>query len=258
MTAPRAEADGGMDGIANAREPRTADLRELSRPHARGCLRSFRALRLYLAADLHRYQHGGRFRFWRHFLFTPGYKYTVWMRLSGYLKTGSVTRLTLYPVAKLILLRCRYKYGIAIPEYTEIGPGFFINRFGGIYVNGHARIGHDVTMSAQTMIGQTNRGKRAGVPTIGNRVFMGFESKVIGNVTVGDDSALGVSALVSRDVPKDSVVAGIPAKVISTGGTEGYVNRPVPADLLAACYAANGETPAAPAPPLSPAGDEKV
>lgn len=236
-----------MHEITSVPEIRTPDLNELSRPHSRGCLKSFRAVRLYLAADLHRYQHGGRLRFWRHFLFTPGYKYTVWMRLCGYLKVNRVTRLMLYPFAKLILLRCRYKYGIAIPEYTEVGPGFFINRFGGIYVNGHAKIGHDVTMSAQTMIGQTNRGKRAGVPAIGNRVFMGFESKVIGNVEVGDDSVLGVSALVSHDVPRGCVVTGMPAKVISTGGTEGYVNRPVPPDLLAACYAANGETPPTPA-----------
>ena len=63
---------------------------------------------------------------------TPGYKYTVWMRLCGYLKRGRLSRVTLYPPAKLILLHCRYKYGIAIPEYTEIGPGLFINRFGGV------------------------------------------------------------------------------------------------------------------------------
>ncbi|KRA84444.1 serine acetyltransferase [Altererythrobacter sp. Root672] len=215
------------------------DLEALAKPHSRGCLRSFRALRLYLTADLHRY-HAGRFHFWRHFLFTPGYKYTFWMRLSGYLKTGRITRLTLYPIAKFILLHCRYKYGIAIPEYTEIDPGLFINRFGGIYMHGHTKIGHDVTLSAMTMIGQTNRGKRAGTPTIGNRVFMGVGAKVIGKVTVGDDSAIGVSALVTRDVPPNSVVAGIPAKVISEEGSEGYVNRTVPAELLAACYAANG------------------
>lgn len=219
-----------------------ADLEALARPHSRGCLKSMKALRLYLKADLHRYQHAGRFRFWRHFLFTPGYKYTVWMRLSGYLKTGRVKRLTLYPLAKFILLHCRYKYGIAIPEYTEIGPGLFINRFGGIYMHGHARIGHDVTLSAMTMIGQTNRGKRAGTPTIGDRVFLGVGAKVIGKVTVGNDSAIGVSALVTKDVPPNSVVAGIPAKVISDSGSEGYVNRVVPADLLAACYAASGQT----------------
>jgi serine O-acetyltransferase len=196
---------------------------------------------LYLTADLYRYQHSGRFGFRRHFLITPGYKYTVWMRLCGYLKTKRATRLTLYPAAKLVLLHYRYKYGIAIPEYTDIGPGLFINRFGGIYVNGHAKIGHDVTLSAMTMLGQTNRGKRAGTPTIGNRVFMGFGSKVIGNVEVADGGVIGVSAVVTRDVPPDCVVAGIPAKVLSNEGAAGYVNRLVPTDLLMACYAASGQ-----------------
>ncbi|MEM8696123.1 MAG: hexapeptide transferase [Pseudomonadota bacterium] len=229
-----------MNDVARPPIAGTADLEKLARPHSRGCLNRFRALQLYLKADLHRYQRNGRFHFWRHFLFTPGYKYTVWMRLCGYLKTRPIARYALYPLAKLILLRCRYKYGIAIPEYTEIGPGLFINRFGGIYVNGHVVIGHDVTLSAMTMLGQTNRGKRAGTPIVGDRVFMGFGSKAIGNVVIGEDSALGVSALVTRDVAPGSVMAGIPAKPRSDAGTDGYVNRPVPPDLLEACYRANG------------------
>src|SRR3546814_8262351 len=64
--------------------------------------------------------------FWKHFLFTPGYKYTVVMRSCGYLRTRKFMAFGLYPLAKWWLLRCRYKYGIAIPEYTVIGPGLFI------------------------------------------------------------------------------------------------------------------------------------
>src|SRR3546814_10220147 len=56
--------------------------------------------------------------FWKHFLFTPGYKYTVVMRSCGYLRTRKFMAFGLYPLAKWWLLRCRYKYGIAIPEYN--------------------------------------------------------------------------------------------------------------------------------------------
>jgi serine O-acetyltransferase len=215
-------------------------LDELSKPHTRGCLRSWRAVALHLKADLIRYHGGPRFRFWRHFLFTPGYKYTVWMRLAGYLKTRPLAKFTLYPIAKYILLRCRYKFGIAIPEYTDIGPGLFINRFGGIYVHGHALIGHDVTFSSTILIGQTNRGRRAGAPILGNRIYVGVGSRLIGRIEIGDGSVIGVNAVVTKDLPPNSVAAGIPAKILSQEGSGGYINRTVPPDLLAACYAARG------------------
>src|SRR3546814_15068748 len=84
------------------------------------------------------------------------------MRSCGYLRTRKFMAFGLYPLAKWWLLRCRYKYGIAIPEYTVIGPGLFINRFGGIYVNGDAVIGANANLTHGAMLGQVNRGERAG------------------------------------------------------------------------------------------------
>lgn len=215
------------------------NLEELSKPHKRGCLPTLKAVRLYLKADLCRYHGSGRMKFWRHFLFTPGYKYTVWMRLTGWGMQRKVTRYTIGLPLKFILSRCRYKYGIAIPEYTDIGPGFFINRFGGIYVNGDATIGSNVNIAQMSMIGQTNRGARAGSPTIGDRVYIAVGSCIIGRVRVGNDAVVGANAVVTKDVDNMGVVGGIPAKLLSTSGSEGYINREAPAELLAACYAAN-------------------
>lgn len=216
-----------------------AKLEKLSRPHMRGCLPTWAAVRLHLRADLHRYEGGGRFKFWRHFLFTPGYKYTVWMRVAGYLKHSRMTRCTLYPLAKWRLVHCRYKYGIAIPEYTDVGPGLFINRFGGIYINGDVKIGSNVNIAQMSMLGQTNRGDRTGSPTLGDRVFVGVGSSVIGHVHVGDGAVVGVNSVVTKDVERDCVVGGTPAKVLSREGSQGYINRPVPPDLLDACLRAS-------------------
>lgn len=209
---------------------------EQARPHLRGCPVSFAKLVALLKADLYRY--AGRVdgkSFWRHYLFTPGYKYTVLMRSCGWLKTKRWKAFGLYPFAKLLLLRCRYKYGIAIPEYTVIGPGLFINRFGGIYLHGDAVIGANANFTHSTMLGQMNRGARAGAPIMGDRVFLGAGAKVIGFVRLGDDSAVGANAVVTRDVPDGAVVGGIPAKVLSMEGSAGYINRQVPAPLMAAC-----------------------
>lgn len=211
----------------------------MGKPHRRGCARSLRGLAAVLRADLYRY--GGRTgagAFWRHFLFTPGYKYTVVMRSCGYLRTRPLMAFGLYPLFKFWLLRCRYKYGIAIPEYTVIGPGLFINRFGGIYINGDAVIGANANLTHGIMLGQANRGERAGSPILGDRVFLAAGAKVIGRIHLGDDCAVGANAVVTKDVPERGVVGGIPAKLISTKGSEGYVNQLVPDWLMRRCEGA--------------------
>lgn len=210
----------------------------LGKPHSRGCARTFAELRALLQADLYRYEGrigGGAFL--RHFLFTPGYKYTVVMRTCGYLRTRRFNAFGLYLLFKWFLLRCRYKYGIAIPEYTVIGPGLFINRFGGIYVNGDAIIGANANLTHGTMLGQANRGAYTGSPILGDRVFLGAGAKIIGRVQLGDDCAVGANAVVTKDVPEKGVVGGIPARLISQSGSDGYVNRLVPDELLRRCRA---------------------
>jgi len=216
-----------------------AFLSEASVPHRRGCVRSFSSLRAVLAADLYRYAgRTGVKPFLKNYLFTPGFKYTVLMRLCGYLRTKPAWALGFYPLSKMLLLRARYKYGIAIPEYTLIGPGFFINRFGGIYVNGDVVIGTNVNYTHGGMLGQLNRGPRAGNPTLGNRVLLASGAKVIGRISVGDDCSIGANAVVTKDVPDGGVVGGVPAKLLSQAGSAGYINRQVPESLMRRCVGA--------------------
>lgn len=212
------------------------DLDALSRPHKRGCLPDLPTVICYLKADLYRYHGDGRLKFWRHFLFTPGYKYTVWMRLAGWASNSKLTLFTFGWFLKWMLMRCRYKYGIAIPEYTEIGPGLFINRFGAIYMNGDAVIGANVNIAQMTLIGQANRGKRAGSPTVGDRVYVGVGTCIVGRITVGNGVVVGVNSVVSRDIPEDAVVAGTPAEILSMQGSTGYINRMVPDAMIRTCY----------------------
>lgn len=192
----------------------------------------FRLVRALIQSDLYRYAGSVRTRaFLKHYLFTPGFKYTVVMRLCGYLKQRRITKWTLYPPLKFLLLRYRYKYGIAIPEYTKIGPGFFINRFGGVMINGDAVIGANCNITHGAMLGQLNRGPKAGSPVLGDDVFLAAGCKVIGRIRIGDRAAVGANAVVTKDVPDDGVVGGIPAKLLSTKGSEGYINRRVWPDL---------------------------
>jgi serine O-acetyltransferase len=124
-----------------------------------------------------------------------------------------------------MLLRCRYKYGLAIPENTVIGGGLFINRFGGIYIHNDAIIGRNCNITPGVLLGQINRGKKMGAPIIGDRVFLGSGAKVVGRVHVGDDAAIGVNALVTSDVPAKAVMAAPTAVQLSDRGSSAYINR---------------------------------
>lgn len=75
-------------------------------------------------------------------------------------------------------------------------------------------------------IGQENRGFRKGCPTIGNRVWIGINSTIVGNITIGDDVLIAPNSFVNFDVPPHSIVLGNPGSIIhKENATEGYINN---------------------------------
>lgn len=162
--------------------------------------------------------------FLRKFLFSPGFKYCVWLRICRYLHARGATRYTFFLPALLLLKHYSIKFGIDIPYQTQIGRGLYIGHFGGIVVNPRVVIGENCNLSQGATLGQTNRGPRAGVPTIGNSVFIGPGAKIIGNIRIGNNVAIGANAVVTKDVPDNAVVVGIPARIISLDGAAAYIN----------------------------------
>lgn len=154
-----------------------------------------------------------------------GFKYCFWMRICKYLKHKKLLKLFFYPISKGILRHYRYKYGISIPFTTLIGEGFYVGHFGGIIVNGKIVIGKNCNISQDVTIGVKNRGVNPGVPTIGNNVYIGPGAKLFGGIKIGNNVAIGANSVITKDVPGNSVVVGIPGKIISSGGSEGYVQN---------------------------------
>ena len=77
-------------------------------------------------------------------------------------------------------------------------------------------------------IGQENRGRRKGVPVIGNSVWIGVNSTIVGNITIGDDVLIAPNSYVNRDVPSHSVVFGNPCIIRhQENATEDYVNNKI-------------------------------
>ena len=94
-----------------------------------------------------------------------------------------------------------------------------------IVVHERSAIGKNCNISHGVTIGIMNRGSKAGVPIIGDNVYIGPGAKIMGNIKVGDNAAIGANAVVTKNVPDNAVVVGVPAKVISYDGSEGYINR---------------------------------
>jgi serine O-acetyltransferase len=118
-----------------------------------------------------------------------------------------------------------YKYGIWVDFNADIGPGFYIGHFGGIFISEEVKIGRNCNISQGIVIGKRNRGEKKGCPVLGDKVYVGAGAKIIGKIKIGNNVAIGVNSVVVDDIPDNSVVVGIPGKVISSKGSEDYVDN---------------------------------
>ena len=129
---------------------------------------------------------------------------------------------------ELKMRRIATKTHIQIPTVTKIGKGFYIGHFGRVIINPRAILGKNITINTGVTIGQTNRGKKQGVPTIADNVWIGTNAVIVGGISIGADVMIAPNSFVNFDVPPHSVVVGNPAKIISReNATEGYIERTV-------------------------------
>lgn len=120
------------------------------------------------------------------------------------------------------------KTGIQIPTETRIGKGLLIAHFGTIIINPAVTMGENINIAPNVLIGKANRGDRKGVPTIGNRVWIGAGAVIVGKVNIGDDVLIAPNAYVNVDVPSHSIVVGNPAVIHEReNATQDYINNQV-------------------------------
>ncbi|GAY14021.1 serine O-acetyltransferase EpsC [Mycobacterium sp. shizuoka-1] len=115
--------------------------------------------------------------------------------------------------ARVLSQLTRFFTGIEIHPGATIGRRFFIDHGMGVVIGETAEIGDDVMLYHGVTLGgrSLEHGKRH--PTLGNRVVVGAGAKILGPLTIGDDSAVGANAVVTHDVPADSIATGIPAVI---------------------------------------------
>jgi serine O-acetyltransferase len=84
----------------------------------------------------------------------------------------------------------------------------------GVVIGETAEVGEDVTLYHGVTLGGTSLEKGKRHPTVGDRVTIGAGAKVLGPITIGNDSRIGSNAVVVRPVDDQSVVVGVPGQVI--------------------------------------------
>ena len=150
------------------------------------------------------------FRFLRALMIDVSFRYMFWWRLTRYFYLKNKT--ILFRLCQIMLKHYTYKFGCEISYKTDIGKSAVITHPFGVVVFAK-KIGSNVWFHSGCVVGQAHNGV-GDIPTIGNNVSFGVGCKVIGNITVGNNVIIGANAVVTHDIPDNSIVAGIPAKVI--------------------------------------------
>ena len=122
-------------------------------------------------------------------------------------------------LARLIMHFARIFTGIEIHPAAKIGSNFFMDHGLGIVIGETTEIGENVTIYQGVTLGgimpsvesdlQRNQKRH---PTVGNNVIIGSGAQILGAINIGDDARIGANSVVSRDVPANVTVAGVPAR----------------------------------------------
>lgn len=112
----------------------------------------------------------------------------------------------------------RFLTGIEIHPAARLGPGLFIDHGMGVVIGETSEVGENVTIYQGVTLGGTSLERKKRHPTIGNNVVIGSGAKILGPFMVGDNSKIGSGSVVVKEVPPDSVVVGVPGRVIFREG----------------------------------------
>lgn len=142
------------------------------------------------------------------------WKFQIALRKHEYYKNASSNKLALYWY-QYKHHKLGIKLGYSIP-CNVFGPGLRINHYGYLVVNPKAKIGSFCDIHQGVNIGI---GIDGGVPVIGDHVWIGPGAKLFGDITVANNVMVGANAVVTKSFIEDnSVLAGVPAKVINNKG----------------------------------------
>jgi serine O-acetyltransferase len=108
--------------------------------------------------------------------------------------------------------------GIEIHPGAKIGKEFFIDHGSGVVIGETAEIGDNCLLYQGVTLGGTSTKREKRHPTLLNNVVVGAGAKIVGPITIGNNVKIGANSVVIDNVPDNSVVVGIPGKIVSRNG----------------------------------------
>ena len=151
--------------------------------------------------------HGGNFGaqgFWAMVVYRFG-RWRYGVRPVLVRKLCSLVYRILYKLVQIVT-------GIELPCEAEVGRNFVIDHFGGIIVSGYARFGDNCRIRNGVVVGLARTDDPC-APVIGDNVDIGAGAKVLGRIRIGNNVLIGANAVVTCDVPDDSIAVGVPAVI---------------------------------------------
>ncbi len=121
-------------------------------------------------------------------------------------------------LAYFVQMRVSEVFGVDIHPAAQVGMGIMIDHAHSIVIGETAVVGDNVSMLHSVTLGGTGKEDGDRHPKIGNGVMIGAGAKVLGNISVGYCSRIAAGSVVLHDVPHNTTVAGVPAKVIGEAG----------------------------------------
>ena len=146
----------------------------------------------------------------------PGLHATFFHKISNFF-----WKLNLKLIARMISHISRFLTGIEIHPAVKIGKNIFIDHGMGIVIGETTIIGDNVSIYQGVTLGGTKWEKKKRHPTINDNVIIGAGAKVLGPISVGKNSKIGANSVVTRNVPSNTTVIGIPARVIDNPAGDG-------------------------------------
>lgn len=126
----------------------------------------------------------------------------------------------LYFIARVISQVSRFFTGIEIHPGATIGRRFFIDHGMGIVIGETCEIGDNVTVYQGVTLGGTGKEKGKRHPTVKDNALIATGAKVLGSITIGENAKIGAGAVVLNDVPDNSTVVGMKARVVIRDGVK--------------------------------------
>lgn len=142
--------------------------------------------------------------------------HAVWAyRLAHWLWTRD-----LHFTARLVSQVTRFLTGVEIHPGADLGRRVFVDHGMGVVIGETADVGDDVAMYHGVTLGGDDPRPVERHPTVGDRVTLGANSTLVGDITIGDGASVGAGAVVVDDVPPGATVVGNPAEVVDGGDSE--------------------------------------